>query len=65
MEVHTTMPGVQFYTGNFLDGSFFPRHGGFCLETQWFPDSVNIGHFPSSILRPGSMYHHRTVHRFS
>jgi aldose 1-epimerase len=65
MEVHTTMPGVQLYTGNFLDGSFFPKHGGFCLETQWFPDSVNIGHFPSSILRPGSTYHHRTVHRFS
>jgi len=65
MEVHTTMPGVQFYAGNFLDGSLFPKHGGFCLETQWFPDSVNIGHFPSSILRPGSTYHHRTVHRFS
>ncbi len=65
MEVHTTMPGVQLYTGNFLDGSLFPKHGGFCLETQWFPDSVNIGHFPSSILRPGDTYHHRTVHRFS
>jgi aldose 1-epimerase len=65
MEVHTTMPGVQLYTGNFLDGSLFPKHGGFCLETQWFPDSVNIGHFPSSILRPGGTYHHRTVHRFS
>ena len=65
MEVHTTMPGVQLYTGNHLNGSPFPKHGGFCLETQWFPDSVNIGHFPSSILRPGSTYHHRTVHRFS
>ena len=65
MEVHTTMPGVQFYTGNFLDGSLFPKHGGFCLETQWFPDSPNIGHFPSAILRPGETYHHRTVHKFS
>lgn len=65
MEVHTTMPGVQLYAGNFLDGSLFPKHGGFCLETQWFPDSVNIGHFPNAILRPGGTYHHRTVHRFS
>jgi aldose 1-epimerase len=65
MEVHTTMPGVQLYTANFLDGSTYPKHGGFCLETQWFPDSVNIGHFPNSILRPGGTYHHRTVHRFS
>jgi aldose 1-epimerase len=65
MEVHTTMPGVQFYTGNFLDGSTFPRHGAFCLETQWFPDSVNIGHFSPSILRPGETYYHRTVHKFS
>jgi len=64
MEVHTTMPGVQLYTGNFLDGSTFPRHGGFCLETQWFPDSVNIGHFSPSVLRPGQTYRHRTVHRF-
>jgi aldose 1-epimerase len=65
MEVYTTMPGVQLYTANFLDGSIFPRHGGFCLETQWFPDSPNIYQFPSSILRPGSTYHHRTVHKFS
>jgi len=65
MEVHTTMPGVQFYTGNFLDGSLFPKHGGFCLETQWFPDSPNIGHFPPAILRPGQTYRHRTVHKFS
>jgi aldose 1-epimerase len=65
MEVHTTMPGVQLYAGNFLDGSLFPKHGGFCLETQWFPDSPNIGHFPTSILRPGETYRHRTVHKFS
>ncbi len=65
MEVHTTMPGVQLYTGNFLDGAPFPKHGGFCLETQWFPDSANIGHFPPSILRSGETYHHKTVHKFT
>jgi aldose 1-epimerase len=65
MQVWTTKPGVQFYTGNFLDGRFYPAHGGFCLETQFFPDGVNQGHFPSCILRPGETYHHRTVHVFS
>ena len=65
LEALTTEPGIQLYTANFLDGSTFPKHGGFCLETQWFPDSVNVGHFPSSILRPGGTYHHKTVHRFS
>ena len=65
MEVRTSMPGVQLYAGNFLDGSLFPKHGGFCLETQWFPDSVNMRHFPDTILRPGGTYHHKTVHRFS
>jgi aldose 1-epimerase len=65
MQVWTTKPGVQFYTGNFLDGRFYPKHGGFCLETQFFPDGVNRGHFPSCILRPGQTYHHRTVHVFS
>jgi aldose 1-epimerase len=65
MHVHTTAPGVQFYTGNFLDGKNFPRHGAFCVETQSLPDSPNRGHFPSCILRPGSIYHHRTVHTFS
>ncbi len=39
MEVHTTIPGVQLYTANFLDGTTFAKHGGFCLETQWFPDA--------------------------
>jgi aldose 1-epimerase len=65
MEVRTSMPGVQLYAGNSLDIPLFPKHGGFCLETQWFPDSANIRHFPDSILRPGGTYHHRTVHRFS
>ncbi len=71
MEVWTTMPGVQFYTSNALDrvkgagGKVYERHGAFCLETQFFPDSPNQPHFPSTILRPGGLYRHRTVHRFS
>ena len=72
MEVHTTEPGVQLYTGNFLDGSLtgkrgvvYHRHTGFCLETQHFPDSVNRPEFPSVILRPGETYRHVMVHRFS
>ena len=65
MQVRTTQPGVQFYTGNFLDGLPFPRHGAFCLETQALPDSPNRGYFPSCILRPGSVYHQRTVHVFT
>jgi aldose 1-epimerase len=64
MRVHTTKPGVQFYTANFLDGTEFVKQGAFCLETQHLPDSPNVGHFPSCILRPGSIYHHRTVHTF-
>jgi aldose 1-epimerase len=65
MHVHTTKPGVQFYTANFLDGTYFPRQGAFCVETQALPDSPNRGHFPSCILRPRSVYHHRTVHAFT
>jgi aldose 1-epimerase len=65
MQVWTTMPGVQFYTANFLGGNPYPRNAGFCLETQMFPDSVNRGHFPSCILRRGETYHHLTVHKFS
>ena len=65
MHVHTTKPGVQFYSANFLDGKYFPRQGAFCVETQYLPDSPNRGHFPSCILRPGSLYHHRTVHTFT
>jgi aldose 1-epimerase len=71
MELHTTQPGVQFYTGNFLDGSLtgkrntvYRQHSGFCLETQHYPDSVNHPSFPSTLLRPGQLYHHTTVHRF-
>jgi aldose 1-epimerase len=65
MTVRTTKPGLQLYTGNFLPGTPFPRHGGFCIETQHFPDSVNKGHFPSCVLRPGATYHHRTVYAFA
>ena len=72
MEVETTQPGVQFYTGNFLDGSLTGREGivfqkrsGFCLETQHFPDSPNQSNFPSTRLNPGESYQHSTVYRFS
>jgi aldose 1-epimerase len=71
MEVKTTKSSVQFYSGNFLDGSLggqgrrYPLHGAFTLETQFFPDCVNIHHFPSCILRPGEKYHHLTEHTFS
>src|SRR5205085_9032754 len=59
MEVFTTEPGVQFYSGNFLrdepgkGGRVYPYRGGLCLETQHFPDSPNQPHFPSTVLRPG------------
>ena len=62
MEVTTTQPGVQFYTGNFLDGSIrgnggaYAKNGAFCLETQHFPDSPNRPNFPSTVLRPGENY---------
>jgi aldose 1-epimerase len=72
MTVSTTQPGVQFYTGNFLDGSItgkgghrYPKRYGFCLETQHFPDSPNHADFPSTILRPGAEYRSRTVFAFS
>lgn len=71
LEVWTTEPGLQFYSGNFLDGSIRGKHGhvyghrsGFCLETQHFPDSPNRPHFPSTILRPGERYRSTTAFRF-
>ncbi len=71
MEVLTTEPGVQFYCGNFLDGSHAGKGGhvyqhrtGFCLEAQHFPDSPNRPQFPSCILRPGEVYRQTTVYRF-
>jgi aldose 1-epimerase len=72
MEIETTEPGIQFYSGNFLDGSItgkagkvYKQHYGFCLETQHFPDSPNKPNFLSTILRPGEVYKSLTVHRFS
>lgn len=69
MEIHTTQPGLQFYSGNFLDGSAanggYQQYEGFCLETQHFPDSPNQPDFPNTILRPGETYHHKTIHRFT
>lgn len=72
MEVFTTEPGIQFYSGNFLDGSNVGKGGnvyrhrfGFCLETQHFPDSPNKPRFPSTILQPGQEYRSRTVYKFS
>jgi aldose 1-epimerase len=71
MEVYTTEPGVQFYAGNFLDGTITGKEGkvykhrwGFCLETQHFPDSPNKPSFPSTTLRPGDTYKTTTVYRF-
>jgi aldose 1-epimerase len=71
MEIHTTTPGIQFYTGNFLDstlkgkgGAVYHQHHGFCLETDHFPDSPNQPQFPSVILRPGQTYRQTTVHKF-
>ena len=72
LEVTTTQPGVQFYTGNFLDGTVtgkaghvYKRRYGLCLETQHFPDSPNHPDFPSTILRPGEKFHQETVFKFS
>jgi aldose 1-epimerase len=71
MEISTTEPGIQFYSGNFLDGSNVGKGGaryghraGFCLETQHFPDSPNHPDFPSTVLRPGEEYRSTTVYRF-
>ena len=67
----TDQPGVQFYSGNFLDGTLtgisgvkYLQHAGFCLETQHFPDSPNEPAFPSTVLRPGQTYHSTTIFTF-
>ena len=72
MEMLTTEPGVQFYTGNFLDGKQkgkggvkYDQYTGFCLEAQHYPDSVNKPNFPSTILQPGKTYTQTTVYKFS
>lgn len=72
MEVWTTEPGLQFYSGNFLDGHLTGKSGkphnyrsGFCLETQHFPDSPNQPKFPNTILRPGEKYESLTIYKFT
>jgi aldose 1-epimerase len=72
LEVLSTEPGVQFYSGNFLDGTLrgkkgvvYQQYHGFCLETQHFPDSINHPNFPSNVLKAGQTYRSTTVHRFS
>ena len=70
MAVHTDCPGIQFYSGNFLvgesgkDGVCYPQHAGICLETQFYPDSVNKPHWPQPILRAGETYRSQTTYRF-
>lgn len=72
LELLTDQPGVQVYTGNFLDGTItgkggaiYRQHQGLCLETQLYPDAVHHPHFPSVVLRPGQTYRHVMLHRFS
>jgi aldose 1-epimerase len=72
VEILTTQPGLQFYSGNFLDGSItgkngkvYHKHYGLCLETQHFPDSPNQPEFPNTILKPGMKFSETTVYRFS
>lgn len=71
LEVHTDLPGMQFYTGNFLDGTetgkdgaVYRRRSGACFETQYFPDSMNHENFPSPVLRAGESFRSQTVFRF-
>ncbi len=74
MDLRTTQPAVQLYTGNYVDGDKapcgkggirYPRYGGFCLETQHYPCSPNFPHFPSTVLRAGEIYREETVYGFS
>lgn len=69
MEISTTQPGIQFYSGNFLDETAgsggFAQYNAFCLETQHYPDSPNQEKFPTTILKPGETYSQKTVHKFS
>jgi aldose 1-epimerase len=71
MEVWTTEPGLQFYAGDQialeqpgLGGRRYPRHAGFCLEPQFWPDSPNRAYFPQALLRPGEVYRQLTEYRF-
>ncbi len=72
MEVYTTKPGVQLYTGNFVgnsargkEGAVYTKHSGLCLETQYYPDSLNNSNFPTPILKPKEEYKHTTIYKFS
>ena len=72
MEVFTTQPGIQFYSGNFLDGSLigkggvaYQQYAALCLETQHFPDSPNQPNFPSTVLRAGEAYNETTIYKFT
>lgn len=68
MEISTTEPGIQFYSGNYLNGEAvsagYGKHSGLCLETERYPDTPNRPDFPASLLLPGQVYWHKTVHRF-
>lgn len=71
MEVYTTKPGIQFYSGNFLKGpiqgkagAVYDQHSGLCLETQYFPNSPNCSHFSCPVLRAGEIYNHTTIYSF-
>ena len=72
MEVSTDQPAIQFYGGNFLDGTVTGKGGvayakrtALCLETEGFPDAPNHANFPSAVLRPGETYSHTMIHKFS
>jgi aldose 1-epimerase len=72
LTVSTTQPGVQFYSGNFLDGTYtgkagvkYQKNTGLCLETQHFPDSPNQPNFPTTELKPGQTMHSETIFAFS
>jgi aldose 1-epimerase len=72
LEVYTTEPGIQFYSGNFLDGTFkttngtpINKHAALCLETQHFPNSPNQANFPSTILKPGEKYSSITIYKIN
>lgn len=71
VKVYTDLPGVQFYTGNYIDGSMpgkenavYGKRAGYCFETQYFPDSLNHPQFPSTVLPEGKEYRSTTVYRF-
>ena len=71
LQVYTTMPGVQFYSGNSLNetrrgknGAVYGKRCGFCLETQYWPDAVNHPDFPQPVLVPGQVFKHETTYRF-